>query len=83
MVNEGFWLVEDEPVAERRVVVTPDESPTGGTTDENSLGVCRRCGRGEAYIRKFADGTTDVFCDCCLGLGFRDGRPVRKVYRRG
>ena len=70
-----FLRIEDEPVAERRVVVTPDESPTGGTryaknADDEDLGLCRRCGKGTVRMVRFAyqtEGLPNVEprCDRC------------------
>lgn len=72
-MNElDFWRIEDEPVAERRVQVSPDEGIMDDTLypqndNENSLGLCRRCRAGTAYLIRFADGSTDVRCDRCFG----------------
>lgn len=86
---DDFWLIEDEPVAERRVVVTPDESATDGTNaaesaDDGSLGLCRRCGKGTAYLIRFSDGSTEVRCDRCFGHTSITGYLGRgRAYRRG
>lgn len=83
---DDFWRIEDEPVAERRVQVSPDESTTGGTQPPpnaagNSLGICRRCGQGTAYLIRFSKHTpglpdTEVRCDRCFNL--RDALAPKK-----
>lgn len=66
------WITEP---AERRVIVTPDESPVERTTypeksnshagDDSYLGVCRRCKKGDVYLICFKNGETDVRCTYC------------------
>lgn len=91
MLTREFWLFEEEPVlgvAQRRVQVSPDESLTGETQPppnaaDDSLGICRRCGQGTAYLVRFARHTpglpdSEVRCDRCFGKY----RHVRNEYRR-
>lgn len=61
-------------VAERRVVVTPDESLTDETQppkktplevyepvkSADSLGFCRRCRKGELYLYTYTKGKNDL-----------------------
>jgi hypothetical protein len=73
--NVGEFELKVFEGVERRVVVTPDESLMGETKQKKkskndspvngSLGLCKRCGKGEVYIIRLSNESLTN----CIRLG--------------